>query len=275
MSYSDIDTSITTNERHLSEEDHATYRKLVGSLLYVANGSRPDVAYACSTLGQFLSKPKNNHLKAAFKVLKYLTSTAELALHYPIQPDAQLYGYTDADFAACKMTSRSRCGYIFKLGDSTITWCSQKQTTVSQSTCESEFYGITASSREGLSLRRLLFEMLNFKTFPDEMEDKIAAAVVRCRPKNEEIRQKVDGFHLLVDNVAAIHVATDLSSSKVMKHVRVREHFVREHVKAGRITLKWVQTRDQVADIFTKPLSKDTFVKLRRMLGFRTAPRSD
>ena len=111
--------------------------------------------------------------------------------------------------------------------------------------------------------------MMNQTPFPDELEDTVQTAQISLRPKDDELVETTDGFTLNVDNMAAIKVAKDPENSRVMKHVRVREHFVREHVRAHRITLKWVRTTDQVAKIFTKALSGNIFHRLRKKCGFR------
>jgi hypothetical protein len=97
------------------------YMRMVGSLLYAAIVTRPDIAYAVQTLGRHLQATSEEHFVAAKRVMRYLQGTKHLGLKY-CMGEVKLVGYADADWGSDKDTRRSTTGYLFKLGSSTISW---------------------------------------------------------------------------------------------------------------------------------------------------------
>ena len=69
------------------------------------------------------------------------------------------------------------------------------------------------------------------------------------------------------DNISVIRISKNLMQHSRTKHIEIRHHFLRDHAQKGDITLEIVSTKDQLADIFTKPLSEKQFVEIRRQLG--------
>jgi hypothetical protein len=154
-------------EQKLTEEKGQEYRSMIGSLLYLSNGSRPDIAYAVSVLSQYVSNPGEEHYEAGRRILRYLKQTSELALYYKKEASlkAQLLGYSDSDYAGCIDSRRSRSGFVFFYGDCAISWKSRKQGNVTLSTCEAEYYAATEAGKEGIYLSRLCFELQNESFF--------------------------------------------------------------------------------------------------------------
>ena len=105
------------------------YSELVGSLLYLSNTVRPDIAAAVGQLSRFLSDPKEHHWHAAVRVLRYLKGTMDLGISYNGCAERQnvLYGYADSDWGGCKDTKRSTSGYVFMLNGGAISWSSKRQ----------------------------------------------------------------------------------------------------------------------------------------------------
>jgi Reverse transcriptase (RNA-dependent DNA polymerase) len=127
----------------LSDEDAkrlslVPYRALVGSLLYVSMGTRPDISFAVQQLTQFLDCYTLTHWEAAKRIVQYLKGTRELKLHLGGQKVAELMGYTDSNFANCVDTRKSVSGYCFSLRSRLVSWVARKQKTVLTSSCESE-----------------------------------------------------------------------------------------------------------------------------------------
>ena len=121
---------------------------MVGSLLYLASWTRPDIAFAVSQLSRFVSNPGKPHLEAAKRVFRYINKTKKLGLTYsspvslpgmPVFPPNTLWGYVDSDWAGCPDSSHSTSGFIFMLNGAAISWRSKRQTTAALSSAEADF----------------------------------------------------------------------------------------------------------------------------------------
>lgn len=229
----------------LSNEERAhiaklPYRSLVGGLLYLAIGTRADITYAVQQLSQFLDCYTTIHWDAAIRVLRYLKATRTLKLTLGGKNNIQLIGYSDSDWANCPNTRRSIGGYAFSLGSGATSWSARKQKTVAASTCEAEYIAAFEATKEALWVRQLLHE-IGF-TPP-------SATSVMC------------------DNNAARIISEDPLLHARVKHMDIKYHFLRENTQSGKVTLQYVPTKDNIADIFTKPLEKKQFTRLRKFLG--------
>jgi hypothetical protein len=218
------------------------YRSLVGSLLYLAMGTRPDIAYVVQQLSQYLDSYAFTHWNAAVRVVQYLKGTRELKLHLGGDNPINLIGFTDSDWANCTDTRRSLGGFAWSLGSGLCSWSVKKQKTVAASSCEAEYVAAFEASRECVWLRMLLKE-IDF-------------------PQNNPTT-------LLCDNQAAISLSEDPQLHQRVKHIDLKFHFLREQVQANELTLRYVNTNDNIADIFTKALEKPKFVRLRIFTGLR------
>jgi hypothetical protein len=218
------------------------YRSLVGSLMYIAIGTRPDIAYAVGRLASYLDCYRPEHWEAAIRVLKYLKGTRLLSLVLGGTHPLQLIGYSDSDYANCVDTSRSIGGYCFSLGAGAIAWSSRKQRTVSDSSCYAEYIALHDASHEEVFLRELLSGL---RLLPSE------ASKLYC------------------DNDAASQLTEDHMWHSRVKHIRVKYHYVRERVQDGELSIQRVRSSDNTADILTKPLSRVDFQRFRRFLGLQ------
>ena len=222
------------------------YASVIGSLLYIANTFRPDLSYSVSVLSQFTSNPTEEHWTGVKRILRYLNGTKECGLKFSrseIEKHGDsLVGYTDADFAAC-FSRRSRTGFIFFIGGCVLSWSSKKQSVIALSTCEAEYYALTEGGKEAMHLNRLLWEFLNQKPLDDD--------------------QKLDPVRLFCDNQSTLFVAKNPAEHKMMKHVDLRYKWIQERVENEDFLVDYVSTKDQIADIFTKALPKETFQRLR------------
>ena len=122
------------------------YQTLIGSLMYLMMGSRPDLAYTVSTLSKFSSNPSPDHFSAAKRVLRYLQSTSTLTLAYTMNEVSQLKGYSDSDWAGDKDDSKSTSGYLFSLSGASICWKSRKQQLIALSSTEAEYIALTEAA---------------------------------------------------------------------------------------------------------------------------------
>ena len=225
------DTSLNRDKNVDSKllEDPKLYREIVGSLIYIMTGTRPDISYIVSVLSQNMSKPTYFHLGIAKYVLKYLKGTSEYSLKF-YSCDLNLFGFCDSDWGGSE-DRRSLSGYCFKLSDSSspVSWKTKKQTTVALSSCEAEYMALTYAIQEAKYLRQLLSDLTNLNLLP---------------------------VTLFVDNQGAIELAKNPVHHQRSKHIDIRYHFIRDEIQNKSVVLEYVPSAENCADIFTKPVAK-------------------
>jgi hypothetical protein len=118
--------------------DQKVYRSMIGSLLYLC-ASRPDIMLSVCMCARFQADPKEVHLRAMKRILRYLVYTPKFGLWYPKGSTFDLIGYSDADWAGCKIDRKSTSGTCQFLGRSLVSWASKKQNSVALSTAEAEY----------------------------------------------------------------------------------------------------------------------------------------
>ena len=204
------------------------YLSAVGSLMYLAVGTRPDIAYAVGVLSRFNSCAGPQHWKAVQCVFQYLRGTSDFALEYgPSSSAPLLRGYSDVDHGGDQDTGRSTNGYAFFLGAGCISWSSKRQTVVAKSTTEAEYIASNHAGAEAIWLRHFLEEL----GFP---------------PKGATT--------ILADNQSAIAVAKNPEHHGRMKQLLLSYHWIRDQVETGTLQLEYVPTGEMTADIMTKAL---------------------
>jgi hypothetical protein len=233
-----VDTPLEVNVKYSKNDgepitDPTLYRRVVGSLVYLTV-TRPDIAHAVQLVSQFVSDPRRLHLTALHRIIRYLRSTSDLGLPYYKSALPQLQAYSDADYGGCPDTRRSTTGYCSFLGSSLLSWKSKKQPTVSKSSTEAEYRAMSAVCSEIVWLRRLLADFGMTPSIPTP---------------------------LFCDNESAVKIASNPVFHERTKHIEIDCHFVREKFEQGLITLPHVSTKDQIADILTKSLSKTNHVR--------------
>ena len=151
-SYSNLMLVKSTEVQQLVDETF--YKSLVGSLLYIAKKTSPDIVRIVKVLSRFMNKPANSHGLAGKRVLRYLQATKSLKLVYPRDSDYNLTGENDADCSGDHHDRRSTTGDFFKLGFSggAVSWQTKKQQTVALSSCEAEYQGLATAVQEATFL---------------------------------------------------------------------------------------------------------------------------
>ena len=118
--------------------DQKLYRSMIGNLLYVT-ASRPNVMFSVCMCARFQASPRESHLKATKRILRYLKHTQNVGLCYPKGAKFELVGYSDSDYVECKVERKSTSGTCQLLGRSLVSWSSKKQNSVALSTAEAEY----------------------------------------------------------------------------------------------------------------------------------------
>ena len=220
----------------LPEDQQRKYRSGVGSLLYLVKLSRPDLANSTRELSKSMDYATQGHYKMLCRVIKYAYDSYNKCLK--MKPDKEekweLKGYSDSDFAADKDTRLSVSGYMVYLCGVLISWKSKGQRVVALSSTEAEYMAFSELVREVLYIKQLL-EFIGV-----------------------EVQLPIK---LMVDNVGAIYLAKDSTSSGRTKHIDIKYHFCRKYIEDGTISIEFVKTGDNDSDICTKNTSRDILEK--------------
>ncbi|SGY47831.1 BQ5605_C001g00579 [Microbotryum silenes-dioicae] len=224
-------------------QDRTRYLQAIGSLMYAAVGTRPDLAYVVAYLARFSQQPSPAHWTAITQVLRYIKGTLDLGLTYR-KTDVAFHGYSDANWGACLTTSRSTMGYAFIYSGAAIAWCSKREHRVAKSTTDAEYLSLSYTSGDAIHLSELLAELGH----------PVPGPVV-----------------IYGDNQGALALAQHPTNHQGSRHVRISEHYVRERVAEKEIDVVYIATAHMFADIFTKALGPKPFLFHRENLGLRGA----
>jgi hypothetical protein len=224
------------------------YREAVGCLMYAMVLTRPDIAFAVSRVAKFTSNPHTSHWTTVKRIFRYLSGTIDLGLsYYGSSQDLLLRGYCDADYAGDHDDRKSRTWYLFLLANGAIAWCSKRQGCTADSTTEAEFVALAESVKEAIWLRRLLHSLGSPSRLPTP---------------------------IFSDNQGAIQLVKNPKYHKRTKHIETKYYLIREKYNQQQITVHYVHTKQQIADLLTKALPRETFQHLRALQGLTTSSSS-
>ncbi|GKA63377.1 retrovirus-related pol polyprotein from transposon TNT 1-94 [Tanacetum coccineum] len=233
--------------KHLDDDlsgtlvDQTKYHSMVGALMYLTT-SRPNIVHATCYCACYQAKPTEKHLTEVKRIFRYLKNTINVGLWYPKDTGFKLTVFLDLDHAGCLDSRKSTSSCIqFLGGDKLVSWSSKKRDCTLMSLAQAEYVSLSACYAQVLWLRTQLTDY---------------------------------GFHInkilmYCDSKAAIAISCNPVQHSRTKHIDVRYHFIKEHVENGIFELFFVGTEYQLADLFTKAMSKDTFKYLVRRLSMR------
>lgn len=239
-----LDPNVKLRSDHGSPCDNHRYQSQVGKLMYAMLGTRPDLAYAVSTLGRFNSAPTTVHASAVKRTLRYLSSTRFHGLLFDGGKAGDLTGYSDSDWAGDLDTRRSTSGYVFLLAGAAISWKSRRQPTVALSSTEAEYMAIAETVKEAIWLRRLFSEITQ-----------------SSKPQEQQL--------IYLDNSGAKDLAHNPKHHDRTKHIDIRYHYIRDCIENKAIRLEYVNTASNTADILTKALPRELHERHTTALGIR------
>ncbi|RVW64279.1 Retrovirus-related Pol polyprotein from transposon TNT 1-94 [Vitis vinifera] len=217
------------------------YAQIIGSLMYLMNCIRLDIAYAVGRLSRYTQSPNQDHWTAVRRVLKYLRGTINYGLCFSGFPSV-LKGFSDANWILDSDEMKSTSGYVFILGGSAVSWKSAKETCITRSTMEVEFIALEKASSEAEWLRNLLADI--------PLWTRLASSVsIHC------------------DSQAAIAKAKTKIFNGKNRHIRLRHNIVQQLLEIGVISLEFVRSELNLADHLTKPLNKKLLEETSRGWG--------
>jgi hypothetical protein len=187
---------------------------MIGSLLYLC-ASRPNIMLSVCMCARFQANPKEVHIKAVKRIMRYLVYTPKFGLSYPKGSTFDLIGYSDADYVGCKINRKSTLGTYLFLGRSLVSWALKKQNSVALSTAEAKYIAAGHCCTQLLWMRQTL----------------------------RDYGYKLSKVPLLCDNESAIRIADNPVEHSHTKHIDIQYHFLRDHQQKGDIEIAYVNTQ--------------------------------
>lgn len=215
------------------------FQTVIGSLLYIMLGTRPDIAFAVTTLSRHAANPSQDHLNKALYICRYLIGTRSYSLVYDGASGLGLTACSDSDWANDPDMRRSVTGYFLKLANGIFSWTSRRQRTVALASTEAEYMAVSDCSRQVVWIRSLLSE-LGYKLGP---------------------------IPICADNQGSLFIAGNPVTERRSKHIDIRYHYIRECIAMKKVEVFFIEGSENPADMFTKNLGWVKFEKFRALLG--------
>ena len=212
-----------------------------------AQWTHPEIAFAVSLASQYQANPSANHMSVAESIARYLVTNKKKALVMKrvnlslSQLKHICFGMCDADLGGCPQSKRSRAGYCFFLFGNLVGFSSKLQAHVSLSTAESEYSALSSACQFAVWYKRLIEDLGVLIDLDDPIK-------------------------ILCDNKSALHIAHSPVQHKYSRHIQLRLHWIKSVVRNKELAVLFTPTKDNISDIFTKPLDRNLFAKFRSKL---------
>jgi len=222
------------------------YQSMIGSLMYAMSATRPDITYAIGVLSRYNHDPSNEHMIALKLVFWYLNGTKDWRLRYGGalrgglggEEEGTLRCYVDSDYAGCPDDYKLTSGLVITFGGA-VNWRSRKQKSTAQSTTDAEYYAFGVGCMRLTQISHLLNE-LGIQTIP----------------------------HVFSDSQSLIaSIKNRIYRGTAVAHIATKYYLAADMARDGEINLSYVPTVEMLADCFTKPLPKPTFLKQCAAMG--------
>ena len=232
---SDTCPEIGSAEHAKMKSKQVFYMGIVGALLWLSTCTRPDIAHATSVVARFVSNPSIEHFNALIRILVYLRNTKNCGLMYKFDDAKGLEIYADANWC----TKFSTSGALYYYGGCLFAWYSRLQRSVCHSTAEAEYISASSAAREGIFHREVLMDVDALPPGPTPLK---------------------------LDSKSAIDMCFDPIAFKKTKHILRDAFFLRDVVARQMFKPEHVSSEEELADIMSKAVSRQIFVKLRSSL---------
>ena len=249
-----IDTEVLEKT---SEVKKVPYREAIGSLMYLANATRPDIAYAVNYLARKQLEPTEDDWNDVKRIFRYLRGSIDLGIKSTPETET-LDALTDASFRDCENSS-STGGYVIRLFGDVIAWRSHKQSYVTLSTCQAEYLAMSDACQELISLDKSIRYILGRTMFP---------VTIWCDNQSAINFTEMDGSHKLktfdqsLENIQKELMLKEKSGAR--KHMTdTHGNFIKQCVDDKKIKVLWIKSEENLADIMTKPLPQSAHTYLR------------
>ncbi|GKB82379.1 hypothetical protein Tco_0949274 [Tanacetum coccineum] len=227
-----------TNDEECESVDSTKYQGMIGSLLYLT-ASRPDIMFSVCLCARFQEAPKTSHLEAVKHIFRYIKGTTHLGLWYPKGTGIETIVYAGSDHAGDYVDRKRTSGICTFVGCCLTSWFSKKQTALAISTTKAEYISARKACQQALWMKQALIDY--------------------------DVR--LDDVPIMCDNKGAIDLSKNPVQHSRTKHIEIHHHFLRDNVQKGHISIKKVPSVDNITDILTKPLKRESFNYLRFGLG--------
>lgn len=238
------DTSQKLSVQMVTEENSLVglvpYQEAVGSLLYLTQSTRPDIAFAVNDVSRFNNGHSEAHWKAVKRIFRYLNGTTELKLRFTKAKSNEIRAYSDADWASEIDKRRSCSGYLINMSNASICWNSKRQPIVALSSTEAEYIALSSAVCEVIWLKQLA----------DEINGDIAKNITIC-----------------CDNQSTIKLAESDAFRPRTKHIDIRYHFLRDKIEQKILNIQFIPTERMAADSLTKAVTIEKHNMCRRAMG--------
>ena len=233
-----------------------SYPAAIGMLLYLSSNTRPDLQFAVHQAARFTHNPKHSHAQAVKRIVRYLVETRERGTVFKPDMSEGLNCYVDADFAGLyghedeqdPVSVKSRTGFTLTLFGCPIVWSSKLQAEITLSSTAAEYVAFSMAMRELLPMRALL----------EELSSKLELQFL----KTSLVRSTV-----FEDNQGCLSLVNVPKMSPRNKYLALKYHFFRSEIGEDKgVVAKYVSTKEQKADIFTKGLPPAQFQHIRKLL---------